>query len=543
MKKIIVTCALPYANGEIHLGHLVEQIQADIWVRFNKLIGNSCLFIGADDTHGTPIMLKAEELKITPEQLISNVYDSHVSDFKNFNISYDEFYSTHSEENKELVYDIFNKLLQNNKIVIKNISQLYDESKGMFLPDRYIKGICPKCASPDQYGDNCESCGATYNATELKDYYSLMSKNIPVIKSSEHYFFKLSECSEFLTQWVNSKDRLSEEAKNKISEWLISGLQDWDISRDKPYFGFIIPGTTDKFFYVWLDAPVGYMSSLLHYCKQNNLNFNEVWTGSEIFHFIGKDILYFHGLFWPSVLHNSGYKTPDGIFVHGFLTINGKKMSKSRGTFITAKKYIETGLNTEYYRYYIASKSSSKIDDLDFCIDDFIAKINSELIGKFINIASRISFFLDKYYNNMLSEDIHNRDLLNHIISKKEIIYKLYLDREYGKAIKIIKDLIDDVNLYVDQEKPWVLVKNEIQLPYLHQVCTVLINAFRLISIYLQPIFPELVVKIENFLNLKSFEWSDLDYLIYGNKINKYSHMLSRVELNIVKRLVENVKE
>ena len=543
MKKIIVTCALPYANGEIHLGHLVEQIQADIWVRFNKLIGNSCLFIGADDTHGTPIMLKAEELKITPEQLISNVYDSHVSDFKNFNISYDEFYSTHSEENKELVYDIFNKLLQNNKIVIKNISQLYDESKGMFLPDRYIKGICPKCASPDQYGDNCESCGATYNATELKDYYSLMSKNIPVIKSSEHYFFKLSECSEFLTQWVNSKDRLSEEAKNKISEWLISGLQDWDISRDKPYFGFIIPGTTDKFFYVWLDAPVGYMSSLLHYCKQNNLNFNEVWNGSEIFHFIGKDILYFHGLFWPSVLHNSGYKTPDGIFVHGFLTINGKKMSKSRGTFITAKKYIETGLNTEYYRYYIASKSSSKIDDLDFCIDDFIAKINSELIGKFINIASRISFFLDKYYNNMLSEDIHNRDLLNHIISKKEIIYKLYLDREYGKAIKIIKDLIDDVNLYVDQEKPWVLVKNEIQLPYLHQVCTVLINAFRLISIYLQPILPELVVKIENFLNLKSFEWSDLDYLIYGNKINKYSHMLSRVELNIVKRLVENVKE
>ena len=541
MKKIIVTCALPYANGEIHLGHLVEQIQADIWIRFNKLIGNTCLFIGADDTHGTPIMLKAEQLKITPEQLISSVYSSHVADFKSFNISYDEFYSTNSDENKQLVYEIFNKLVENNKIETKIINQLYDESKEMFLPDRYVKGVCPKCLAPDQYGDNCESCGATYNATELKDYYSLVSKNKPIIKSSEHYFFKLSECSEFLTQWINSKDRLHEEAKNKMCEWLVSGLQDWDISRDKPYFGFTIPGRDDKYFYVWLDAPVGYMSSLLHYCQKNNLDFNEVWKQYEIYHFIGKDILYFHALFWPSVLNCAGYKTPDGIFVHGFLTINGKKMSKSRGTFITAKKYIEIGLDTDFFRYYIATKSTSKTDDLDFCVDDFTLKINSELVGKFINIASRVSTFLDKLYNNTLTLDIKNMDLINSIVSQKEIIYKLYLEREYSKALKVIKSLIDEVNLYVDQEKPWLLIKEQSKLADLHQICSVLINAFRLISIYLQPVIPQLIKNIEIFLNVTDLSWNDLDVLLYNHKINKYNHLLTRVDINLVKKLIDNV--
>ena len=543
----IVTCALPYANGDIHLGHMVEHIQADIWVRFQKMQQRRCYFICADDTHGTPIMLKAEQQGITPEQLIENYYQAHTADFAGFGIAYDHFYTTNSAENKFCAYDIYNKLKANNKIAVKTISQLFDEEKQMFLPDRFVKGTCPKCKSDDQYGDNCEKCGATYAPTDLLNPFSVVSGSKPVLRESEHYFYKLSEAGDFLATWLGSHGRLQSESKNKMQEWLEGGLQDWDISRDKPYFGFEIPDAPGKYFYVWLDAPVGYLSSFMHYCTQNGLDFNQLWNAetTEIYHFIGKDILYFHALFWPAVLHDAGYRTPNGLFVHGFLTVDGQKMSKSRGTFITARSFLESGINPEFYRYYIASKLTSKFEDIDLSFDDFVARINSELVGKFVNIAARSAGFLAKRFNNQLAGNISLLDtdseqtIIARVLVIRDELAELYQSREFSKAIKLIMSVVDEVNQYVDNVKPWLLAKDEAKQEELHQICTILLNAFRLLSIYLKPVVPGLIAKIENFLNIPSLQWLDLENLLLNHTINNYNHLITRVEPTMVENLIE----
>lgn len=540
-KTTIVTCALPYANGDIHLGHMVEHIQADIWVRFQKMQGKHCYFICADDTHGTPIMLKAEQQGITPEELIARSYASHTADFAGFGIGYDHFYSTNSPENKHCAYDIYNKLRANNKIAVRKISQLFDEEKQMFLPDRFVKGTCPKCKAEDQYGDNCEKCGTTYSPTELINPYSAVSGSTPVLKESEHYFYKLSEAGEFLTDWLHSHGRLQPEARNKMQEWLTGGLQDWDISRDKPYFGFEIPDAPGKYFYVWLDAPVGYLSSFMHYCQENGLDFNQLWNSddTDIYHFIGKDILYFHALFWPSVLHDAGYRTPTSLCVHGFLTVNGEKMSKSRGTFITARSYLESGLNPEFFRYYIASKLTAKIEDVDLSLQDFTARINSELVGKYINIASRSAGFIAKRFANHLSDKIDDMTVINQVLAIRNELADLYQAREFAKAVKLIMTVVDEVNQYVDTAKPWLLAKEDGKDNELHQVCSTLINVFRIIAIYLKPIVPLLVEQIEVFLQVKPLQWTDLDSLLLAHDINNYKHLITRVEPTMVEKMIE----
>ncbi len=547
----IVTCALPYANGDIHLGHMVEHIQADIWVRFQKMHQRRCYFICADDTHGTPIMLKAEQQGITPEQLIEAYYKAHTADFAGFGIAYDHFYTTNSPENKFVAYDIYNKLKANDKIAVKTISQLFDEEKQMFLPDRFVKGTCPKCKSEDQYGDNCEKCGTTYAPTDLINPFSVVSGSTPVLRESEHYFYKLSGAGDFLASWLGTSGRLQSEAKNKMQEWLEGGLQDWDISRDKPYFGFEIPDAPGKYFYVWLDAPVGYLSSFMHFCTQNGLDFNQLWNAedTEIYHFIGKDILYFHALFWPAVLHDAGYRTPNGLFVHGFLTVDGQKMSKSRGTFITARSFLDSGINPEFYRYYIASKLTSKFEDIDLSFDDFVARINSELVGKFVNIAARSSGFMAKRFNNQLAGELASYVTTDNIAQYQTIIERilviryeladLYQSREFSKAIKLIMSAVDEVNQYVDQVKPWLLAKDEAQQAQLHLVCTTLINAFRILSIYLKPVVPNLVGKIEAFLNIPALTWVDLDSLLLNHAVNDYSHLITRVEAAQINNLIE----
>lgn len=544
MRKI-VTCALPYANGNIHLGHMVEHVQADIWVRFQRMLENECYFICADDTHGTPIMLKAEQQGITPEELIDGFYKSHTADFAGFGISYDHFYTTNSVENKECAYDIYNKLRANNKIAVRTISQLFDEEKQMFLPDRFVKGTCPKCKAEDQYGDSCEKCGATYSPTELINPFSVVSGSTPVMRESEHYFYKLGEAGKFLSAWLNADGRLQAEAKNKMQEWLDGGLQDWDISRDKPYFGFEIPDAPGKYFYVWLDAPVGYLSSFMHFCKEKGLDFNSLWNAddTEIYHFIGKDILYFHALFWPAVLNDAGYRTPNALNVHGFLTVNGEKMSKSRGTFITARSYLESGLNPEFYRYYIASKLTAKIEDIDLSFNDFIARINSELVGKYVNIASRSAGFISKKFANKLADKIDDMTLLDSILSIRSELDNLYQSREFAKAIKSIMAKVDDVNLYVDNQKPWLLAKEEGRENELHQVCTTLLNAFRVFAIYLKPVVPNLVAQIEEFLNIAPLKWSDLNNLLLNHTINNYKHLITRVEPEMTDKIIELNKQ
>ncbi len=540
-KTSIVTCALPYASGHIHLGHVVEHIQADIWVRFQKMLGNGCYFICADDTHGTPIMLKAEQLGITPDELVNQFYLSHTADFAGFGIKYDHFYTTNSEENKQCAYDIYHNLKKNNKIAVKTISQLFDEEKQMFLPDRFVKGVCPKCKAEEQYGDSCEKCGATYSPTDLINPYSVVSGSKPVMRESEHYFYKLSESSDFLKSWLSSDGRLQAEARNKMQEWLEHGLQDWDISRDKPYFGFEIPDAPGKYFYVWLDAPVGYLSSFLHFCKQNNLDFNQLWNSADtnIYHFIGKDILYFHALFWPAVLNDAEYRTPTSLFVHGFLTVNGEKMSKSRGTFITARSYLDSGLNPEYFRYYIASKLTSRIEDIDLSFNDFIARINSELVGKYVNIASRSAGFLAKRFDNQLANSISDASVIEQVLAIKDELARLYESREFAKAIKLIMGMVDEINQYVDNVKPWILAKEEDKVVELHQICTILLNVFRIFAVYLKPIVPTLVKQIEEFLNIDELSWSSLDSLLLGHKVNQYKHLITRVEENMIDKVIE----
>ena len=537
LRKILVTSALPYANGSIHLGHLVEYIQTDIWVRFQKMRGHECHYVCADDTHGTPIMLRAEQEGITPEALIERVHGEHLGDFTGFNIAFDNYYSTNSEENRELSQGIYRKLKAAGLIEIRTIEQLYDPQKEMFLPDRFIKGSCPKCKAQDQYGDSCEVCGATYAPTDLIAPYSAVSGATPVLKESEHHFFKLGECEAFLKQWLlenRQQAPLQVEATNKISEWFESGLKDWDISRDAPYFGFEIPDAPGKYFYVWLDAPIGYMASFKNLCAKKGLDFDSYWReGSdvELYHFIGKDILYFHALFWPATLKFSGYRTPTKINVHGFLTVNGQKMSKSRGTFIMARTYLNH-LNPEYLRYYFAAKLSDRIEDIDLNLEDFAARVNSNLVGKYINIASRSAGFLKNRFDGQLSAELDDAGaaLLATIQARQDQIAELYDNRQFSEAMREIMALADIANEYVDETKPWILAKEPDKEQALHQVCTTLINAFRLLTLYLKPVLPQLGIQVEAFLRIEPLQWDDAATLLLGQEISTYEHLMTRIE-------------
>lgn len=554
-RKILVTSALPYANGSIHLGHMVEHIQTDVWVRFQKLRGNECHYCCADDTHGTPVMLAAQKQGIAPEDMIAKVREEHLADFTGFFIGYDNYYSTHSHENKQFSQDIYRALKANGKIESRVIEQLFDPEKQMFLPDRFVKGECPKCHAQDQYGDNCEVCGTTYSPTELINPYSAVSGAKPELRESEHFFFKLGECADFLKAWTSGnnphdgKPHLQPEALNKMKEWLGEGeettLSDWDISRDAPYFGFEIPDSPGKYFYVWLDAPVGYMASFKNLCDRIGIDFDEYFKAgsqTEMYHFIGKDILYFHALFWPAMLHFSGHRAPTGVYAHGFLTVDGQKMSKSRGTFITAKSYLEQGLNPEWMRYYIAAKLNSKIEDIDLNLQDFISRVNSDLVGKYVNIAARASGFIAKRFEGKL-KDVAGSALLAKLTAQSEAIAECYENREYARALRDIMALADIVNEYVDANKPWELAKQEGQDERLHEVCSELINAFTILTAYLAPVLPQTAANAARFLNLDAITWANTRVTLGEHAINKYEHLMQRVEQKQVDDLIEANKQ
>ena len=554
-RKILVTSALPYANGSIHLGHMVEHIQTDVWVRFQKLRGHECHYCCADDTHGTPVMLAAQKQGIAPEDMIAKVREEHLADFTGFFIGYDNYYSTHSPENKQFSQDIYRALKANGKIESRVIEQLFDPEKQMFLPDRFVKGECPKCHAQDQYGDNCEVCGTTYSPTELINPYSAVSGAKPELRESEHFFFKLGECADFLKAWTSGnnphdgKPHLQAEALNKMKEWLGEGeettLSDWDISRDAPYFGFEIPDAPGKYFYVWLDAPVGYMASFKNLCDRISIDFNEYFKAdsqTEMYHFIGKDILYFHALFWPAMLHFSGHRAPTGVYAHGFLTVDGQKMSKSRGTFITAKSYLEQGLNPEWMRYYIAAKLNSKIEDIDLNLQDFISRVNSDLVGKYVNIAARASGFIAKRFEGRL-KDVSGSLLLQKLTAESDTIAEQYENREYARALRDIMALADAVNEYVDANKPWELAKQEGQDERLHEVCSELINAFTMLTAYLAPVLPQTAANAARFLNLDAITWANTRETLGEHAINKYEHLMQRVEQKQVDDLIEANKQ
>ncbi len=544
-RKILVTSALPYANGSIHLGHLVEYIQTDIWVRFQKMQGHTVHYVCADDTHGTPIMLRAEKEGITPEALIADVHKQHSADFNEFLVGFDHYYSTNAPENKALSQSIYLALKGAGKIASKVIEQFYDPLKNMFLPDRFIKGECPKCHAKDQYGDSCEVCGATYNPTELINAYSAVSGAAPVRKETEHYFFKLSECADFLKEWTRS-GTLQGEAANKMSEWFESGLNDWDISRDAPYFGFEIPDAPGKYFYVWLDAPIGYMASFKKLCADTGLDFDEYWAQdakTELYHFIGKDILYFHALFWPATLEYSGYRKPTKIFAHGFLTVNGEKMSKSRGTFITARSYLEHIKNPEYLRYYYAAKLNSSMEDIDLSLDDFVARVNSDLVGKYINIASRTAGFINKQFDGQLRPSANN-PVVAELKSSAAMIAEAFDSREYGKALREIMRLADSANGFVAEKAPWVMAKQEDQTQALQEVCSDALELFRLLTLYLKPVLPKLAGEVEQFLNLESLSWASVAAeLTAGHRIQSYQHLITRIDPKWILDMTEANKE
>lgn len=557
-RKILVTSALPYANGSIHLGHMVEHIQTDIWVRFQKLRGHECYYCCADDTHGTPVMLAAQKQGVAPETMIAKVREEHLRDFSGFYIGYDNYYSTHSPENRDYSEKIYRALKANRKIESRTIEQLFDPEKQMFLPDRFVKGECPKCHAKDQYGDNCESCGTTYQPTELIYPYSAVSGATPVLKQSEHFFFKLGECAEFLRKWTSgsttlasgrTQPHLQPEALNKMKEWLGEAgenkLSDWDISRDAPYFGFEIPDAPGKYFYVWLDAPVGYMASFQNLCSRIGVNFDDFFSANsdaEMYHFIGKDILYFHALFWPAMLHFSGYRTPTGVFAHGFLTVDGQKMSKSRGTFITAQSYIEQGLNPEWMRYYIAAKLNGRVEDIDLNLNDFISRVNSDLVGKYVNIAARAAGFIHKRFNGCL-KDVSDSPLLAQLTAQSEAVAAYYEERDYARALREIMALADSVNEYVDANKPWELAKQGGMETKLHQVCSELINAFSVLTAYLAPVLPKLAENAAQFLNIDHLDWSYTRTLLGGRTIRPYQHLMQRVEQKQVDNLIEANKQ
>ena len=538
-RKILVTCALPYANGPIHLGHMLEHIQADIWVRFQRMRGNEIHFVCADDAHGTPIMLKADQLGITPEQLVDQSKREHQADFDGFNISFDNYHSTHSEENRTLSTAIYTKLKNNGFIKSRTISQLYDPQKGMFLPDRFVKGTCPKCKSEDQYGDNCEVCSATYSPTELINPRSVVSGATPVMKESEHFFFDLPHFEAMLKEWIRSGS-LQQEVANKMQEWFEAGLQQWDISRDAPYFGFEIPDAPGKYFYVWLDAPIGYMASFKNLCDRSDLDFDQFWqqqSSAELYHFIGKDIMYFHSLFWPAMLEGSGYRKPSNIFVHGYVTVNGEKMSKSRGTFIQASTYLKL-LDPEYLRYYYAAKLSHRIDDLDLNLQDFVQRVNADIVNKLVNLASRNAGFIQKRFGGKLAETLENPELLAEFSGASETIASYYENREYGKAIREIMALADKANKYVDDKAPWVIAKQEGKDQELQHICSMGIEMFRILMGYLKPVLPQLAERSEVFLQ-SELNWDSLSEPLLGHQIAPFKALFNRLDSKQVDELVE----
>ena len=542
-RRILVTSALPYANGEIHLGHLLEYIQTDIWVRFQKMQGHECHYVCADDAHGTPIMLKADEMGIEPEALIAEVSKRHQSDFSDFNINFSQFHSTHSEENRYFSELIYSRLKDSGFIEKRVISQAFDPEKEMFLPDRFIKGECPKCGADDQYGDNCEVCGATYSTTELKNARSVVSGAIPIEKDSEHYFFDLPQFEDQLKEWTNA-GHLQDEVSNKLAEWFEQGLQQWDISRDKPYFGFQIPGTEDKYFYVWLDAPIGYMASFKKLCDNSDLKFDDFFakgSNTELYHFIGKDIVYFHALFWPATLMGSNFRTPNAIFAHGFLSVNGQKMSKSRGTFIQARTYLDS-LNPECLRYYYAYKLSAKIDDIDLNLEDFKQRVNSDIVGKVVNIASRSASFVTKKFDKELSSQCIEQDLYVEFVTANSEIAQHYEARNFGHAMRSIMKLADKANQYIDDKKPWQLIKEEGREQEVHEITSLAINLFRVLMTYLKPVLPEMAKQSEAFLNIDSLNWDDIKTPLLSHQINKFKPLMIRIEDEQIEAMIESSK-
>jgi methionyl-tRNA synthetase len=532
MKNILVTSALPYANGPLHLGHLVEHIQADIWVRFQKLRGHHCIFICGDDAHGTPIMISAQKSGITPEQLITEIHKDHVEDFQRFYISFDHYYTTHSLENHDLSILIYERLRNRGDITIRTIKQSYDPIAKMFLPDRYVKGECPRCGTKDQYGDNCEVCGATYYPSELKNPISTISGTTPIEKESEHYFFNLKKYQHMLQQWLQ-QGHVQKQMVNKLLEWFEGGLEPWDISRDAPYFGFEIPDAPGKYFYVWLDAPIGYMASFKKLCElRGDLDFDRYWgkeSDIELYHFVGKDIIYFHALFWPAMLQGSDFRLPTAIFTHGFLTVQGKKMSKSRGTFITAKDYLEQ-LNPEYLRYYFAAKLGSGIDDIDLNFEDLSQRVNADLVGKVINIASRCAGFITKHFASKLSENLPRPKLFADFVAKGDEIATLFESRDYNQAVREIMGLADLANQYIDEMKPWLLAKQSEHLPEVQTICTQGLNLFRVIMTYLKPILPQTAKNVEIFLNVPDLNWENRTQPLLNHTIAPFKQLMQRVD-------------
>lgn len=543
-RKMLVTSALPYANGHLHLGHLVEHIQTDIWVRTHKMSGIQCISICGDDAHGTPIMLKAEQMGISPEALTAEIKISHEQDFNGFAINYDCYHTTHSPENQVLAAAIYEKLQAGGTIVKKTIRQAYDPLKEMFLPDRYVKGTCPKCAAKDQYGDNCEVCGATYAPTDLIDAVSAISGAKPIEKDSEHYFFDLPRFEGLLKEWTRN-GHLQTEVANKLDEWFAAGLKQWDISRDAPYFGFPIPGTTDKYFYVWLDAPIGYMASFKKYCDEHGVSFAEFWdkdSQTELYHFVGKDIVYFHALFWPAMLAASDHRLPTAVYTHGFLTVDGQKMSKSRGTFLEARTYLEH-LNPEYLRYYYAAKLNGRVDDLDLNFEDFTNRINADLVGKVVNIASRCAGFINKRFDNRLSNSLSEPQLYTDLLNMRPAIIEAYVSRDYARAIRLIMDCADKVNQYIDTHKPWVVAKEEGRLAEVQDICTMGINLFRVLITYLKPVLPLMAQAAEQFLNCPPLTWEAIDSPLLSHSLNVFQPLMVRVEKEKIEAMQAQSKQ
>lgn len=541
IRKIFVSSALPYANGSIHMGHLVEYLQSDIWVRFQKLRGHHCTYVCAADAHGTPIMIKARQLGISPEELVTRAAAEQHEDLKAFGVEFDNFHSTHSEECREIVYRIYRALQDAGHIYTRVIEQAYDEQEKMFLPDRFVRGTCPRCKSKDQYGDSCEVCGATYSPNDLIEPVSVLSGTVPAWKESEHYFFRLSDFGDRLRAWMKTA-KLHPHITSKLEEWFTAGLQDWDISRDAPYFGFKIPETDDKYFYVWLDAPIGYLASFLDLStRRDDLDFEEYWNAGsphEVYHFIGKDIVYFHTLFWPAVLEGAGFRTPTSVFAHGFLTVNGKKMSKSRGTFINARTYLDN-LNPNHLRYYYAAKLGAGMDDIDLNLDDFIARVNSDLIGKLVNIASRCAGFISKRFDGYLSASLDDEALFAEISGESEIIAEHYEKREYSKAMRIIMASADKANRYIESKKPWLMIKDPAQAGEVQAVCTQGLNLFRSLMIYLTPVLPAMASDVQALFREEAWRWAQASEPLLDYQINKYKPLLTRVEASQVERMVE----
>jgi methionyl-tRNA synthetase len=545
-KKLLVTSALPYASGPIHMGHLVEYIQTDIWVRFQKMIGNECTYICASDAHGTPIMLRAKDEDITPEELVARYQEEHAHDLGAFLVEFDNFYTTHSEENRTLVEEIYGRLEKGGFISRRVIEQAYDEQAGMFLPDRFVRGTCPHCGAEDQAGDNCEVCGRTYSPSDVINPRSVVSGTTPVQKESEHHFFQLGAFEASLREWL-AEGHVDAGVVRKLEEWFEAGLQDWDISRDAPYFGFRIPGTDEKYFYVWLDAPIGYMASLVNLIARSDVDFTlDTFFGAdasaELYHFIGKDIVYFHTLFWPAVLEGAGYRKPTGVFAHGFLTINGQKMSKSRGTFISAATYLEH-LQPEYLRYYYAFKLGPGIEDIDLNLEDFVARANSDLVGKFVNIASRSAGFITKRFEGRLADTLHDTALYEEFVDAGIRIAGLYEDREFSRAMREIMKLADRANRYVDEYKPWQMIKDEKNLPEVHQICTQALNLFRVLTTYLKPVLPDVAQSAEQFLAAGELDWKSPEKPLLGTTIEPFKPLLARVEKEAVDRIVDASRE